>query len=497
MLRACVFASAAAALARAQAQYSVDFMAPSTGPGKTQGGKATYQDAMPLGNGALTALAWANATAGGAGLMLGHQNAMSSHTELFKLALVQIAVTPNPFASGAYFNQSLRLDSATVQIYMGGTGPADASALISVYADANSDALLVDISSPAGGAFSVTATVTSLRPSTPFNYRPAFGWCSDVQSQPDVFVDPLPAAAPLRAPRPQTPEEAIRHASGAARPTRTLAAAGRLPAVGAFQPGTVIVYHRNEDSDGLTVNETLVQQGLGNLVASTPDWWRDNQFGFALDGGSGPALTRVSPSVLSSGAAKAGAVQLRFTVLVVQTDSAATWLADLSAAVAAAAADPRPAHVAWWSGFWSRSYVSVDKTAPPSSDGFTLSQRYALTRYVQAVQSRNTIVPEKFNGMAFIAAMENPDDRDWGPSEYRRSALRADGLRARFHCASLTRACSTFSPTLGNWWQNSEWWTRNASPRARALTANRAAPHPHRTRRSAPPLRLDAHCRRL
>ena len=154
--------------------------------------------------------------------------------------------------------------------------------------------------------------------------------------------------------------------------------------------------------------------------------------------------------MLSSGAAKAGAVQLRFTVLAVQTDSPATWLADLSAAVAAAAADPRPAHVAWWSGFWSRSYVSVDNTAPPSSDGFTLSQRYALTRYVQAVQSRNTIWPEKFNGMAFIAATENPDDRDWGPSEHR------SALRARFHCASLTRTCSTFSPTLGNWWQNSE-----------------------------------------
>ena len=182
LLRAIVLASAAAALAAAQAQYSVDFSSPSSGPGKTQGGKATYQDAMPLGNGALTALAWANATAGGAGLMLGHQNAMSSHTELFKLALVQITVTPNPFAAGAYFNQTLRLDTATVMIYMGGTGPADASALISVYADANSDALLVDISSPAGGAFSVTATVTSVRPSTPFTYRPAFGFCSDVQT---------------------------------------------------------------------------------------------------------------------------------------------------------------------------------------------------------------------------------------------------------------------------------------------------------------------------
>ena len=411
-------ALAALASAAAQAQYSVDFASPSSGPGKTQAGKLTYQDAMPLGNGALTALAWANATAGGAGIMLAHQSAMSSHTELFKLAIVQLVVTPNPFAAGAYFNQTLRLDSATVLIYMGGSGPSDASALISIYADANSDAVLVDVSSPAGGAFSVTATVTSVRPNATRSYRPAFGFCSDIQSEPDVFVDPVPAAVRLRAPPPQTAAEAIRHASGAARPTRVLAAAGRLPAVGAFQPGSVIVYHRNVDSDGLTVNMTLFQQGIGNLVGATPDYWRDNQFGFVLDGGNGPALTRVSPSVLSSGAARTGAVQLRITALAVQTDSAATWLADLSAAVAAAPADPRPAHVAWWMGFWSRSYVSVNASQPATSDGFKLSQMYALTRYVQAVQSRNTIWPIKFNGMAFIAAMDSPDDRDWGPSNW-------------------------------------------------------------------------------
>jgi hypothetical protein len=61
--------------------YNPSWSSPSTGPGKTQGGKPTYQDAMPLGNGALTALAWANVTNGGAGLYIGHQQAMSSHTE--------------------------------------------------------------------------------------------------------------------------------------------------------------------------------------------------------------------------------------------------------------------------------------------------------------------------------------------------------------------------------------------------------------------------------
>jgi hypothetical protein len=57
-----------------------------------------------------------------------------------------------------------------------------------------------------------------------------------------------------------------------------------------------------------------------------------------------------------------------------------------------------------------------------ADDGFRLSQQYAVTRYVHAVQSRNTRFPIKFNGGAFVAAMDKgnrePDTRDWGPSNW-------------------------------------------------------------------------------
>eukprot|EP00038_Savillea_parva_P029372 m.70674 g.70674 ORF g.70674 m.70674 type:complete len:682 (-) comp8661_c0_seq1:95-2140(-) len=49
--------------------------------------------------------------------------------------------------------------------------------------------------------------------------------------------------------------------------------------------------------------------------------------------------------------------------------------------------------------------------------GFRVSQMYAITRYTQAVQSRGTMWPIKFNGMAFIAAMGSngeADSRQWG-----------------------------------------------------------------------------------
>jgi len=201
MLRTLVIA-ASAAVSAAQAQYSVSWSSPSAGPGRTQGGHPTYMDAMPLGNGALTALAWANISNGGVGLYVGHQMAQSSHTELFKLALLQVSISPAP--GTGFFNQTLDPSTGTVTVFLGGTSTADADALLSVWADANSDALLIDISSPGGKAFSFTATVMSVRPTSTWHYRPPFGWCADIQSEPDVFVDPVPPAVRLRAPAPQT-----------------------------------------------------------------------------------------------------------------------------------------------------------------------------------------------------------------------------------------------------------------------------------------------------
>ena len=61
-------------------------------------------------------------------------------------------------------------------------------------------------------------------------------------------------------------------------------------AVGSFQSGSVITYHRNVPSDGLTLNYTLSGQAIGSLVPTTPDYWQDNTFGMVVDGGTGPGL---------------------------------------------------------------------------------------------------------------------------------------------------------------------------------------------------------------
>jgi hypothetical protein len=107
--------------------------------------------------------------------------------------------------------------------------------------------------------------------------------------------------------------------------------------------------------------------------------------------------------------------------LVVQTDTPEDWLADLSARVSTSLPSPKAASDAWWLSFWSRSWIVVNETQT-SGDGFAISRMVAITRYTQAIQSRGTIIPIKFNGMAFIAAMEDgefqADGRDWGPSNW-------------------------------------------------------------------------------
>jgi hypothetical protein len=469
-----LLAAAASAAAAPPLPPRVTWLSPSSPPIQNSEPRGAtffpiYTDSMPLGNGALTVSAWANVSTGGISAYIGHQGAMSSHCELFKVALLTLSLSPSPFAAGeGFFSQTLDAATATVTVLAGGSGPDTAAAAFRVWVDANSDQLLVEVTSPTGVYFSLNATLASTRPPTEVSYEMAFPMCSTVQSQLDVAVDPLPPPAPLR-PRAPSAAEAVRRPSAARAPSRALPAA-QPPPTSAFAPATLILYHRNVPADWALnrseVNLTLTQQGLEDLIDTTPDHWQDLQFGVALDGGAAPAapLARASPTTLTS-LAPAPAFTLRATVLALQTDTPEEWVAELGVAVAAAAPAPRAAHEAWWGQFWGRSYLAVTARGSGANASFpaavnasltdAINLKYALTRYVNAIQSRGSQWPIKFNGGAFMAHATgndgNADYRIWGPSNcacagsWRAARARAREGESMWLCAA--HSC-TLTPTL-------------------------------------------------
>jgi len=100
-----------------------------------------YADGMPTGNGITVVLAWGNASNGGLDFYVRSPLAMHTDSQLFTLAKVSIALSPNPFVnslSGGYWNQSHRLEDGTITVSGGGSGGlANAAANLTLLVDAN------------------------------------------------------------------------------------------------------------------------------------------------------------------------------------------------------------------------------------------------------------------------------------------------------------------------------------------------------------------------
>ena len=310
--------------------YSVTWTTPTV-----ESDAAAFRGSMPLGNGDVTAQPWADAAAGGVSLYIAKGNAQHSDALPYKVALLTVALEPNPFLAGPFFNQTLGLAGATVVVHAGGASLASAAANFSVWVDANTNTVFVEVA--AAAPVSLSAWLTPVRPTGYPSY--VADWrCQATTSQPDVVVDPLP------------------------------------PAAGFPSPATLALFHRNDvDGDlagGNAIASILTAEGLAAAVDLVPDLWKGLRFGLAVDGatgGGGGALVRASPTTLAS--AYAGtAFAVRASVLATQAPADdAGYLAALAALVAAlpAGGPPRAAHEAYWASFWNRSWVDIDADALP------------------------------------------------------------------------------------------------------------------------------------
>lgn len=315
---------------------------------------------------------------GSVSFLVNMATAMASDTSLFKLGMVSLTTFPSLFGrpdDALTFRQSLNLTTATVSISLATTG---LQATVEVYVDANSNLVVASVRT--SRPVQLTVTVQSVHPSQRFAYAGGFGGGTP-SSAPDVFEESPPL------------------------------------------PDSVVVSHRNVDNDfPKAFNYSLEQQGLAALVPQLQgsDRWRHRQFGIIASGGG---LHRVSASVLTSSAPAA-----TFTVLVTahanQTATHGEWMRQLHALHVGRRSNAMLAkeHAAWWQAFWGRSHITVSSVIASAATQ-RLTEQYAVTRYLQAIQTR-TWVPIKFNGQLFTTnlppetATGGPEKRDWGANSW-------------------------------------------------------------------------------
>ncbi len=321
---------------------------------------------MPLGNGDIGLNVWSE-EGGDLLFYISKADAFDGDHVLRKLGRVRVAIKPNPFAAGLPFRQTLELHKARIAVQAGKPGEA---VTLEVWVDANHPVI-------------------------------------HVRGRSDLPIEAKVSLESIRAQR-----QVERLASAYGQP-------GHPDVLLADQADRLLWCFRNESS---MWPARLTQEGLGELAKKMNDPLLHRTFG-ALAHGQG--LVRHSTNALTT-AARTHTLDLSIHVLNAQTDTMDQWQAQLDQQAAAAdRLDPTAtwqAHCQWWGDFWQRSHIVVGGCEPAK----TITQGYALERFVQACASRGAF-PLIFNGSIFTMDMPagtyafcgprggavNADHRDW------------------------------------------------------------------------------------
>lgn len=372
---------------------TVTFDAPTPEPGFNQAKRPVISGGMPIGNGETVALVFPVSQpfrsapyfnlSEGVHLWLSMATAMALDQSLMPLGVVSIQTDP-PLGQES-FSQTLFLENATVQI-------STAVGSVSAWVDATSNRVVASVRGKDGSRLAVRVSVQSLRPPARFNYS---NRCS------------LPTSAPDEWSRPAGSD-------------------------------SVGLSHRNSDEDIALLgrpgafNATLAQQGLGSFAErlQSSDRWRHRQFGLVASA-EGLWAQPSLPGVLASSEPR-GSFDVVVTTLAKQTASSEDWAREAAALhgdrAATATSEARGRHDAFWADFWNQSHIWLTGEGQLADKLQTLTERYAQTRYLQAIQA-GTWVPIKFNGMLFTAQLPpefgssgqvhyGPNYRDWGAANW-------------------------------------------------------------------------------
>ena len=323
---------------------------------------------MPMGNGDITANLWVENNGGDLLLYIGKSDTWSEGTRLLKVGRTRMHFTPNPFATGAPFSQTLDLYHGEIDITAGQPG---SQVYLRVWIDANQPVIRLEASGDQN--FSLTCSNEVWRNST--YTLPSSG-------------DPNAAS--------------FRGVTGG--PTLPSESADNVASV----TNLLMWYHRNTSSFYQTI---LTGENLANAWNTYPDPYLNRTFGATIKGSN---FTTLNNYTLQSSAGTN--FLLSIYPYTAQSPTATIWQIQLSNLVAQVdltdIGTARSNHYNWWDAFWNRSWIF----ASGDSNATNVTRGYLLQRFMEACQGRGNF-PMKFNGGTFTFDYngQNGDYRTWGP----------------------------------------------------------------------------------
>jgi len=352
-------------------------------------------DSMPCGGGDIGLNVWVED--GEVLFYMQRSGSLAETNEYLKLGRVRLRLDPNPFAGAdAKFRQELKLREGHVEIRGSSVGkdgkPIDAT--VRIWVEVKRPVIHVEVDS--SQAISASASYENWRledEMIPHNDR----------RRSFFTLAKYPGEVKLG-------KDHVAHAAGG-----------------------VLFYHRNPGEN--TLPEMLIaQQGLGAFKDEIVDDLRNRTFGGLLTG-AGFKATGESEGKYQTAAYRAWNLRsekparrhhLRVVTHIAQTETPDVWRQGLQATVDASADDLEAARkntLAWWAGFWNRSWIVIHPDKPdPSDKAWRTGRNYNLFRYQLGCNAFGEY-PSKFNGGNFTydanlvggkAKSFGPDWRDWG-----------------------------------------------------------------------------------
>jgi alpha-L-fucosidase 2 len=332
-------------------------------------------DSMPLGNGDVALNVWTEKN-GDLVLLVAKSDSWSENGQLLKPGRARIHLEPNPFVNAASFAQTLKLETASVELLSGKNSAR-------IWVDANNPVIHVQVQTEAP---------------------------VDVKAGLEVW---------------RTKEYKL--------DTRGIGQAGLgffewggYPGSLTFLTDTILPAKTNRVStchfNTQSVYPMIFQkQNLESLLPKFPDVLIHRCFGLTMKGEN--LVSSDNQNLKSSKAATSH--QIDIYTLTEQTESPDAWRGDMDKAIAkidaTAIGKAWTAHETWWKEFWNRSWVNVTGNA----DAQKVTQGYVMQRYITAAAGRG-VQPIKFNDTAFTVGHDlpagttsspgnhDPDFRAWG-----------------------------------------------------------------------------------